>query len=82
MPKTKSQAPRIRVIDRIRARAEWAAWRRQGRRVVELRGKRCLQRLRYGMRPVTHLEIPVVFIGDEAAQRAVIKRNPRLLRQP
>lgn len=82
MPTTKNQAPRVRFIDRVRARAEWAEWRRQGRRVVELRGKRCLQRLRSGMRPLDHLEIPVVFIGDEAAQRAVIKRNRLVLRQP
>lgn len=81
MTRTKRKPARVRVIDRIRARAEWAAWRRQGRRVVELRS-RCLQRLRYGTRPVTHLEIPVVFIGDEAAQRAVIKRNRLVLRQP
>ena len=78
----RSKPVRVRVIDRIRARAEWAAWRRQGRRVVELRGKRNLQRQRAGMRPLDRLEIPVVFIGDEAAQRAVIKRNRLVLRQP
>lgn len=76
MTRTKRKPVRVRVIDLIRARAEWAEWRRQGRRVVELRGKRCLQRL------LDHLEIPVVFIGDEAAQRAVIKRNRLVLRQP
>lgn len=62
-----------RVIDRVRARAEWAELRRQGRRVVELRPRfRTAQE-----RAVHHLSQPVVWIGDEQSQRAVMRANRR-----